>query len=90
LFPVNVSVPVPILWNSVVDEPPVIAPVNVASWPLVSKMALPGPIVTLRFEVKFARNCSVPPPLKLSMPVAEPRLTSLLTASVPAVIVVLP
>ena len=51
---------------------------------------VPAPIsVTLRFEVKLAVDCSVPPP-KLSPPEAAPRLASVLTTNVPALIVVPP
>jgi hypothetical protein len=57
--------------------------------PLVSNVPPPALSVTPRFEVKPARYCSVPPP-KLSPPDVSPRLASVLTASVPPLIVVPP
>jgi hypothetical protein len=56
---------------------------------LVLNVPPPALSVTPRFEVKAAVDCSVPPP-KVSPPEAAPRLASLLTASVPTLIVVPP
>src|SRR5438552_120632 len=68
---------------------PLMTPARLALLPLVSNVPPPALSVTPRFEVKPARYCSVPPP-KLSPPDVLPRLASVLTASVPALIVVPP
>jgi len=68
---------------------PRIVPDKVELLPLVLNVPPPALSVTPRFEVKPASKRSVPPP-KMSPPEAAPRLASLLTASVPALIVVPP
>jgi hypothetical protein len=86
LFPVSVSVPVPLLASEPV---PLITPPNVD---VVAALVLnvPPPVsVTPRFEVKVAVDCSVPPPKVRPLDVS-PRLLSELTASVPPLIVVVP
>ncbi len=60
-------------------------PASVASLPLVSKVPPPLLSVTVRLVVNPERNCNVPP-LKERLPELLPRLLSLDTASVPALI----
>ena len=86
MAPLKVSVLVPIFVRSPL---PLITPAMLTLLPLVSNVPPPALSVTPRFEVKPARYCSVPPP-KLSPPDVLPRLASVLTASVPALIVVPP
>ena len=68
---------------------PLMVPPNVAVLPLVLNVPPLELSVTSRFKVKPASKRSVPPP-KVSSTEAAPRLASLLTASVPALIVVPP
>src|SRR5262249_39022504 len=86
LAPLSVSVPPP-LWSRP-PPPPIVHP-SAALLPLVSTAPPPALSVVLRFEVKPARNCSVPPP-KLSPPEVAPKLASAVTASVPVLIAVPP
>src|SRR5262249_18918781 len=86
LTPLSVNVPAPLL---VTPPMPPIVPPSVALLPLVSKAPPPALSVAPRFEVKPARNWSVPPP-KVSPLEAAPKLASVVTASRPALIVVPP
>src|SRR5262249_61780472 len=64
---------------------PETVPASAALLPLVSNVPPPELSDTARLVVKPDRNCKVPPP-KLSVPELLPRLLSLDTASVPALI----
>src|SRR5262249_5396258 len=74
------------LWRP--PTPPIVPP-SVSLLPLVSTVPPPALSVVPRFEVNPERNCSVPP-LKASPPEAAPKLASVVTASVPALIAVPP
>src|SRR5262249_22803770 len=86
LTPLSVSVPPPLLMTPPV---PPIVPANVALVLLASDAPPPALSVELRIEAKPARNCSVPQP-KVSPLEAAPKLASVVTASVPALIAVPP
>jgi hypothetical protein len=81
-----VSVPAPIFVSPPAPEMP---PASVALLPFVSNVPPPLFSVTARLVVKPDRNCKVPP-AKARPPELLPRLPSLDTASVPALIVVPP
>src|SRR5437588_378799 len=86
LLPNSVSAPPPTLERP--PGPPIV-PDSVVLLPLVSNVPPPELSVTARLVEKLPLNCNVPPP-NVSPPEAAPRLASLLTASVPALIVVPP
>jgi hypothetical protein len=81
---VNVSVPVPVFARA--PEPPITPLIVSVVLALTSNVPPPVSSAVARAEAKVAVVFSVPP-LKLSGPVAAPRLSSAETCSVPALIV---